>query len=827
MQNEETFHHRLSHPPRSFLHSAFDRPPFLMTDLKFALRQLLKNPGFTAVAVLTLAVGIGATTAVFSIVDAVLLKPLPYDQPGQLVQVWEAPGPGRRNWVSPGAFLDWREHGKVFADISLLENRELNLTGEGKPERINGVAMSANGLKILRAQPVLGRVFAAEEDQPGKDQVVMLSHGFWQRRFGGETSIVGRTIRLNDQSHTVIGVMAPIELPWGGTDFIVPMAVRPGDVNQRASHWLRVFGRLKPGETVERATAEMSAVVAQLRSLYPAHKQDWGVAIVPLHEQITGDARPTLLVLFGAVGFLLLIACGNVANLLLAKSTARQKEMAVRAALGASRWRIVRQLLTESTLLSLVGALLGVLLAFWSIGAIRSLDAVNLPRAQELGLDLRVLGFAVLMSLFAGVAFGLMPALHTTRTALNDMLKDGARASAAGPRNRVRGGLIVAEVSLSLVLLFGAGLLLNSFVRLSHVPPGIDPRNVLTMQVTLPEKKYPDAARRVDFFERTLERISTLPGVEAAGVIGRMPVAGGSGDTTFTIVGRSDAPTIGHGIDFDFCTPDYFRAAGIPLRKGRFFAWSDQAGSPRVVLINEALARQHFPDQDPLRQRIHLDVFTGKIDEGWEIVGVVGDVRQRGLGNNARPCVYRPQAFSFQGSGNLLVRTTGAPLALAETVRMAVLEADPDQPVANLRTMEQVLAGSMAQRRFILLLLGGFAGTALLLAGIGLYGVIAYTVSQRTREIGIRMALGASRRNVLNLVLCAGMKLVGIGIVLGGVAALGLTRVLAKLLYGIEPTDPATFACVALLLLLVTLFASWLPARRAARVHPLEALRSE
>jgi len=798
-----------------------------MNDLKFAFRQLLKNPGFTAVAVLTLALGIGANTAIFSVVDSVLLKPLPFDEPGQLVQVWEAPGPGQRNWASPGAFLDWKAHGSVFEDLSLLDGRELNLTGEGEPERVSGLGMSAGGLKILRARPILGRGFAPDEDQPGKDQVVVLSHGFWQRRFGGDVSVVGRTIRLNDQSHTVIGVLAPTALPWGPSDFVVPIAVSPSAVNERGSHWLQAFGRLKPGETVERAGAEMSAVAARLRPLYPAWKQGWGTTIVPLHEQLTGKVKPTLLVLFGAVGCVLLIACGNVANLLLAKSASRQKEMAVRAALGASRWRVIRQLLAESMVLSLAGALLGVLLAFWSVGAIRGLDAVNLPRTQELGLDFRVLGFAVLVSLLAGVAFGLMPALHTVRDGLNDLLKDGARNTGAGSRNRVRSGLIVAEVALSLVLLFGAGLLLNSFVRLSHVPSGIDPRNVLTMQLTLPEKKYPDAARRADFFERSLERISALPGVEAAGVVGKRPVGGGSMDTTFGIAGRSDAPPNGHGVDFDFCTPDYFRAAGIPLRQGRSFAWGDQAGSPRVVIINEALAREHFPNQNPLGQRIHMDVATGKMDEGWEIVGVVGDVRQHGLGKDVRPCVYRPQAFSFMSSGNLMVRTTGAPLALAESVRKAVLETDLNQPVANLRTMEQALASSLAERRFILLLLGGFAGAALLLAAIGLYGVIAFAVSQRTREIGIRMALGASRRNVLQLVLGSGMKLVGIGIVLGGVAALGLTRVLTKLLYGVEPTDPATFTCVALLLLLVSLFASLLPARRAARVDPMEALRSE
>ncbi|MCC7376765.1 MAG: ABC transporter permease [Verrucomicrobiales bacterium] len=799
----------------------------MSSDLKFAVRQFRKHPGFTLVAVLTLALGIGANTTVFSIVNSVLLKPLPYDDPGKLVQVWEAPAPGQRNWASPGAFLDWKEHSTVFEGLSLLDRRELNLTGDGNPERVSGVGMSAVGLTILRARPLLGRVFASDEDAPGKDQVIVLGHGFWQRRFGGDPSVVGRTLRLNDQSHTVIGVLAPTVLPWGPADFVVPIGVQPNDINQRGSHWLQVFGRLEPGETVERAGTELSQIAARLRPLYPAWKQGWGATLVPLHEQVTGDSKPTLLVLFGAVGCVLLIACSNVANLLLAKSSGRRKEMALRTALGAGRGRIVRQLLTESVLLALTGAALGLLFAFWGVGAIQRLNATNLPRAQELGLDLRVLGFAVLVSLCSGVLFGLAPILQSTRLNLNDALKEGARTSGAGPQNRVRHGLIIAEVALSLVLLVGAGLLLNSFVRLTHVPPGIDPRNVLTLQVTLPEKRYPDALRRTDFFMRTLDRIQALPGVQAAGVIGRRPVGGGSMDTTFSIVGRSDAPPNGHGIDFDYCTPDYFQAAGIPLLKGRAFTRDDMTGSRRVILVNEALVRRHFPAQEPLGQRIHMDVSTGTIDEGWEIVGVVGDVRQHGLGKDVQPCVYRPQSFSFMVHGNLLVRTAGPPLTMAEAVRDAVLEIDPNQPVANIRTMEDALSSSLGQQRFVLMLLVGFAGIALLLAAIGLYGVIAYAVTQRTRELGIRMALGANRRDVLALIVSQGMKLVAGGLVLGLVGAIGLTRVLHRMLYGIKPTDPATFAGVSLVLLAVALFACWLPARRASRADPMVALRSE
>ena len=800
----------------------------LWQDVRYGARQLLKNPGFTSVAVLTLALGIGANTAIFSIVDGVLLKPLPYDQPGQLVQVWEAPGPGKRNTVSPGAFLDWQEHSVIFESLSLRQNTAMNLTGDGEPERLSGLAMSASGLQLLRARPLLGRTFASDEDQPGKDKVVVLSHGFWQRRFGGETSIIGRMIQLSDESYTVIGVLPPLfALPRADAEFVVPRAVASEDANQRSAHWLQVIGRLRPGVTVEQASVEMNALAARLKALYPAFKKDWGVAVVPMQEQITGNIRPTLLVLFGAVGFVLLIACANVANLLLAKASGRQREMAIRAALGASRWRTIRQLLVESVLLSATGMLVGLLLAFWIVNTITHLTALNLPRAKEVGLDLRVLGFALLASLLAGVAFGLVPALQTSRPNLNDMLKEGVRSSGTGPRRRVRSSLIVAEVALSLVLLIGTGLLLNSFVRLTRVPSGLIPHNVLTMQVTLPEKKYPDDERRASFFKRVLERIGKLPGVEAVGVIWTMPMAGYSPDTSFSVSGRPRQPETGYSTDFDFCTPDYFRAIGIPLLKGRSFEPRDSADAPRVVIINEALAREYFPNKEPLGQRIHLERVAGKLDEGWEIVGVVGNVRQRGLWEGVRPCVYRPLAFIRSGNGHLVVRTASALTAFGEGVRKVILEVDPNQPVANIRTMDDVLAASVAQRRFTMTLLGGFAGAALLLAAIGLYGVIAYAVQQRTREIGIRMALGATRRNVLGLVLRQGINLAGIGVVVGIAAALGLTRVLTKLLYEVKPIDLPTFGGVSLVLLLVALLASWLPARRATKVDPMKALRYE
>jgi predicted permease len=797
-------------------------------DVRFGARQLRKNPGFTTVAVLTLALGIGANTGIFSIVNGVLLKPLPYEQPGQLVQVWEAPEPGKRVTVSPGAFMDWREHNTVFESLSLEQDVAMNLTDDGEPESVSGLGMSASGLQILRSRPLLGRVFAPDEDQPGKDKVVVLTQEFWKRRFGSETNIVGRAIKLAGESYTVIGVLPQRFLPWDKAEFVVPTAIAPRDANERSADWLQVIGRLKPGVSVEQAQAAMNALAARLRPLYPASKKDWRVAVVPLHEQVTGDIKPTLLVLLGAVGFILLIACANVANLLLARASGRQREIAIRTALGASRGRLMCQMLVESVVLSLLGALLGLAVAFWGVSAIHHFTFVNLPRVNEVSLDLRVLGFALAVSLLAALGFGIVPALQASHPNLSTTLKDNARSSGMSSRNRVRSALVISEVALALILLTGAGLLLNSFVRLTNVPAGINPQHALTMEVTLPDKKYPDREQRAVFWERVLERVGNIPGVEAAGEIGNLPLAGNAAMTSFSVIGRPQQPDEGIDTDFDFCTRNYFRAIGTPLLAGREFDARDKVGSPRVVIINQAFARAYFPNEDPVGQRIHLEVFTKKIDEGWEIVGVAGDVRQRALGLPPHPTVYRPRAFSFFGGGGyLVVRTAGAPLAMAGSVRKAILEVDSSQPVSGVRTMEEVISTSLVSRRFILTVLGGFAASALLLAAIGLYGVIAYHVSLRTREIGIRMALGATRGNAIAVVLRQGMGMVGIGILLGIAGSVALTRVLVNMLYEIKPTDPLTLSTVSLLLAGIGLLACLLPARRAARVDPMVALRHE
>jgi putative ABC transport system permease protein len=790
-------------------------------DLRFGARMLLKNPGFTLIAVLTLALGIGANTAIFSVVNGVLLKPLPYDQPGQLVQLWEDPGGGtRKNRIAPGAFLDWREHNTTFESLSVFGGATLNLAGAGEPERLNGVEMSAGGLETLRARPLLGRTFAPDEDQPGKDKVVVLTYRLWQRRWSGDAAIIGRTVQFGGLSYTVIGVLPPNFLPWETAEFVIPYVFSPQAAQQRGMHFLRAFARLKPGVSVEQAQVELNAIAQRLKPLYPASKKDWGVTVVPLHEEITSQIKPTLLLLLGAVALVLLIACANVANLLLARASARQRELTIRAALGAGRWRIVRQLLTESVLLALLGALCGLLLAYWSVDALTRLIAVNLPRAQEIGLDMRVLGFTLLVSLVTGLAFGLAPAYQAARLNLNDTLKESGRSLLSNARNRLRGGLVAAEVALALMLLVGAGLLLKSFVRLSNVSPGFNPQNALTMQITLPEKKYPDAARRSAFFMQALQRIEALPGVEAAGLTWTLPVIGGPPSTGFKIEGRKSAPE-GGDADFDYCTPNFFRALGIPLLKGRVFEASDTAESPRVVIVNETLARAYFPNEEPLGQRLRIE------KESWEIVGVVGDWRSRGLAEKVNPRYYLPQPFSKWGSGSLIVRTAGAPLALAEGVRKAILTVDAEQPVANLRTLEDVIATSVAQRRLTLRLIGLFAVLALLLAAIGLYGVMGYVVTLRTNEIGIRLALGAQTRDVLRMVILQGMTLVGIGLFIGLIGAFSLTRFIAAQLYEMSAVDPATFALVSLLLTGVALLACYIPARRATKVDPLTALRHE
>lgn len=797
-----------------------------VADGRYALRALLRQRGFAAVAILTLALGIGSTTAIFSVVNALVLKPLPYEQPGQLVQVFEVPRPGSLNVVSPGIFNDWRTKTTLFEGFAAYRPTDLNLTGAGEPIRINGLRMSANGLQLLRARPVLGRIFAPDEDEPGKDKVIVLTYQLWQRQFGGAADIIGKTISLNSEAHTVIGVLPPDFLPFEQQQFVVPVpfAVNMGGQNMlenRGGHFLRVNARLKPGVTLEQARAELVALADRSKPLYPEWKRTWTVTANPLAEQLVSDVKPALLVLLAAVGLVLLIACGNVANLLLARAAGRAKEIALRAALGASRARVICQLLAESVILSVLGGLLGLGLAFWSTGALRRvIGGMNFARANEISLDGTVLLAATAISVLTGILFGLVPALHASRVELTHALKEGARGS-AGRGGKLRSGLIVGEVALSLLLLIGAGLLVRSFTRLLDVAPGFVPDHALTLQLSLANTKYPDNPRRAAFFLRVAERVAALPGVTAAGLAGSLPLNGGVSDQFVRVPGWAGDRDPGYDADYDSCTPDYFRAMGIPLRRGRFFTPADFSGTRRVALINETFAKNCFPNEDPIGRQ----VVYGK--DAYEIVGVVGDVRMRRLNRAITGIVYRAGMGDSWNSASLVVRTAGEPQAVAESVRKAILELDPEQPVANVRTLAEVVARSVGDRRLTALLLGLFACSALALAAVGLYGVVAYAVVQRTREIGIRVALGANRGDVVRLMLSQGMLLVGLGLVLGLAGAFGLTPLLRSMLYEVKPADPVSFAVVSLVLLLVAFLASWFPARRAARVDPMVALRAE
>lgn len=797
-----------------------------MNDVRYAVRQFLKTPGFTLVAVLTLALGIGGTTAMFSLINSILLKPLPFEEPGKLVHIWEAPSPGNRNSVSPGAFVDWKRESTVFEDISLMNPMDMNLTGGSEPERIRCVGLSASGLRILRARPFLGRLFADGDDADGAAPVATLTHEAWKQNFGGDPGILGKVIHLNETAYMVVGVLEPKFLPWGDAKIVVPINVEPKDQEMRGGHWLQVIARLKPGVSIAAAQAELSSIRRRMASLYPVWKKDWGVTVVAMQEQMTGETRPLLWLLFGAVSCVLLIACANVANLLLAKASGRRKEITVRLALGATRGRLMRQLLTESFTLSLAGAALGVLIALWISSAIAQADAVQLPRGQEIRLDWRVLAFALSSSMVAALCFGVLPAFQAARTDLNESLKEGARGTDMSG-GRARSTLIVAEVALALLLMTGGGLLLNSFYRRATVQPGFKSENVLTMQLSMPPKKYADAKARAIFYNAFLDKAETTPGVESVAFVSRVPLARGPVDSLFSIQGRPSDPKNPFDVDFDFCSANYFNVMGIPLLKGRFFDRQEDRLERKVAIVTDALVREYFPNEDPLGKMICMDGEIGPKSELWEIVGVVGDVRRRGLDRRIRPSVYRPMPFAWEDTGQLVARGQGDALALAEPMRRAIASIDPGLPAAEVITLKAVVEKSLGPHRVMLTLLGGFAAIALLLAMVGLYGVIAYTVSQRTREIGIRMALGADRVNVITMILRQGMKLVCLGVIVGILGGIGSTRLMQKLLYEISPTDPLTFAMVSAVLVGVGMVACLLPARKAARIEPMMALRNE
>jgi putative ABC transport system permease protein len=802
-------------------------------DLRYGARMLVKKPGFTFVAIITLALGIGANTAIFSVVNAVLLRPLPYPQAERIVQVWETDRATNffQDPVSPYCFADWKEQSRGFEHLAAYEYEWYALTGSGEPERVVGAKVSSSFLSVLGVGPALGRDFHPEEETPGQHRVVLVGHGLWQRRLGADPKIIGQTITLSDETFTVIGVMPQgFQFPRS-VELWSPLAIDRNRVT-RGSHYLFAIGRLKPDVTLTATQTEMDAIARRLEEQYPSNNKDVGVNVVSLHEQLVGKVERRLWILLGAVGLVLLIACANVANLFLARAAARHKETAIRLTLGASRWRLVRQFLTESVLLAVLGGGLGVLLALWGIDLLVAANPGDLPRVREIALDRSVFGFTTLVSLVTGGIFGLAPALQATKPNLHDALKEGGRASTGGAgRQRLRSLFVVSEIALALVLSIGAGLLIQSFLRLQNVNPGFNAKNALTMHISLAEAKYGGPHQQTAYFQQVLERLEAIPGVEAVGAVNDLPFSGSRTGSSFSIPGRTQAPGERWAADFRQVSPGYFKAMRIPLLKGRTFSEADAKEAPGVVIINQAMARRFWPNEDPLGQRFELSspqerkMYGGTVLR--EIVGIVGDIRHERLDGQLAPEMYVPYLQLPRSGMSLVVRGVGDSEKLIPAIRTAVYSVDRDQPIANLAMLERRLARSVATERLNTVLLGIFAALALVLAAVGIYGVMSYSVTQRTHEIGVRMALGAQAADVLKLVVGQGMVLALIGVSVGLASALALTRVLANLLFGVTATDPLTFAGISCLLVLVALAASYIPARRASRVDPMIAIRYE
>ncbi len=809
----------------------------LLQDVRYGVRMLLKSPGFTIIAVVALALGIGANTAIFSLVSAVLVRPLNYHEPDRLMMVWETDSPGSLagDTIAPANYADWKAQNQVFADMAAIEWRNFNLTGDGEPERIPAFGVSANFFPLLGANPALGRTFQTEEDQPGANKVAVISHGLWQSRYGGEHSIIGRNILLNGERHTVVGVMPrDFQFQVASINLWVPIALTAEQLADRDLHYLNVVARLKPGVTVAQANADIQAITHRIAAAYPDEAEGLSAAVVPLHEQLAGNMRHPLLMLLVAVGFVLLIACANVAGMLLARAAARRREIAVRSALGASRWRIVRQLLTESVLLGGLGGSLGLLLSLWAFAFLQQLIPAGMSASATLELDARVLGFTSVISLLAAVIFGLAPALQASRADLNLALKQGGgRAGFGGGRVWLRSAFVVAQIALALVLTVGAGLLIQTLSQLLGQYAELRPESVLTVRTQLIGDKYREHEQRVAFYDGVLARVEHLTGVVAAGYTTAVPLTGMSANG-LTLEGRQAEPNVNWNAIHRQVSPDYFRAMGVALRQGRAFNAGDDERAMPVAAINETMARQFWPGESPVGQR--FKVGSPDSPEPWlTIVGVVADVRQMGADAPVKAEMYVPywqfprgsRVYSLFTPRDLVIRTTASPTSLVPAVREAVRDVDPYQPLSNIRTMSEVLDRVTAQRRVGMILLTAFAALALLLAALGIYGVLSFFVVQHTREIGIRMALGAQRGNVLRLVVGQGMLLTFVGIAIGLAGAFALTRVMASLLYGVSATDPLTFVGVPMLLATVALIACYIPARRATKVDPMIALRYE
>ncbi len=812
----------------------------LIQDIRYGIRMLLKGRAVTVIAMLALTLGIGANTAIFSVINGVLLKPLPYAQPERLARIYEKSPQFDQMSVSYPNFLDWQEQSQSFEQMAIYRHQGFNLTGPQGPERTQGRLISANLFSLLGVKMAVGRSLLPEEDRLGGRPAVVISYALWQRRFGGDPNLVGKPIILNGKAHEIVGILPASFHFYSQSDLFVPIGSQDDAVlRARDTHpGLRAIGRLRPGATLAQASAEMDAIAEGLARQYPKSNTGYGVAIASMHEDMVGSIRPALFVLVGAVGFVLLIACANVANLLLARAASRQKEIAIRTALGASRMRVIRQLLTESIMLAMAGGGLGLLLALWGTDALIAAIPDTLPRAEDIRIDNRALAFTFAVSLLTGVIFGLVPALAASKPDLNESLKEGGRTSASG-RQSARNLLVVSEIALALVLLIGAGLMIRSIFELRGVPAGLNPQNVLTMETPLSLNTYNEPAKIRAFYQQLLERIGSSPGIESAAITADMPLTGSDSEAPFWVgSGARPAPDDLQWALFNPTSAHYAEAMGIPLLKGRFISEQDTQNSPAVVVIDENLARGLFPGDDPIGKRLTIQSIGPIPDIPCEIIGVVGHVKHFGLDSDSQqkiqyqfyfPLMQTPDVFlSLLVEDTVVVaRTKTDPASLADEVKNQVLAIDKDQPVNNVRTMEEVISASISQQRFSMLLLGIFALAALLLATVGIYGVMSYTVTQRTHEIGIRMALGAKPGDVLKLVIRQGMTLTIIGVAMGIGAAFALTRLMESLLFGVSATDPATFAAVSLALAAVALAACAAPARRATKVDPMVALRYE
>ncbi|HST23081.1 MAG TPA: ABC transporter permease [Blastocatellia bacterium] len=803
----------------------------LLQDVRYAIRLLFKRPLFTTVAVVTLALGIGANTAIFSVVDAVLLAPLAYTEPDRLMMIWGVNSSANADQqpASVPDFDDLKAQSQTFDEIAASRSQAFNLTDGDEPERVGGARVTVNMFSALAVKPVVGRDFLESEGLAGAEPVVILSHSLWQQRYGSDAAIVGRALNVDGKSYTVVGVLPKgIYYPAQDTNLYVPFIPQPNEI-LRGARFLRVIGRLKKDVSPAEARAEVETIAGRVAAAYPATNTGWGIYLVPLHEQIVGRVRPALIVLLSAVGCVLLIACANVANLLLARAAARRAEFAIRAALGASRWQLVRQLLTESLVLSALGGMFGLLLAMWGVPFLTGISASSIPRVEGIGINLRVLGFTAIVSLATGAVFGLAPALRSSSKQLTDALREGRRGSTGSIlHQRLLSALVVSEVAIAMVLLVVAGLMIRSFLSISNVAPGLNPKGVITLGVGLPLSRYPGVQQQAIFYDKLVAQVRTLPGVESAASVIRLPMLGFNASTGFTVQGKPVQSGTEPNADYRAVTDDYFRTMGIPLLKGRDFTVRDSKDAPDAMIISEMLAERFFPGEDPVGKRIQIFPDPTR----WrEIVGVVGNVKLLGLDAETNPTIYVPYSQNPYPAALrnvfLVARTSSDPKSLVASIRSELKSLDKDIPVSQVQTMEEVISGSLAQRRLSMSLLIVFAALAAGLSAVGIYGVMAYIVAQRTHEIGIRMAMGAEQKDVIKMVLGDGAKLTFAGIGAGLAVAVGLTRFLQSLLYQVSATDTVIYASIVLLLTVVALLASYIPARRAAKIDPMEALRCD